>query len=84
MSEFLCELLSNKMRIFSNNCLNFLCSMLQEYLKKNKMTDMVAFVDPGMVGALGCGNAGERSCALATRFMNAKEGQFFLVPFNDV
>lgn len=48
------------------------------------MTNMIAFVDPGMVGAIGCGNAGERSRALANRFMNAKEGQCFLIPFNDV
>lgn len=64
--------------------LNFVCSFLYEHLKKNKMTDMVAFVDPGLVGAIGCGNAAQRSRALAARFMNAKEGQYFLMPFNDV
>lgn len=48
------------------------------------MADMVAFVDPGLVGALGCGNARKRSLALADRFTDAKKGQYFLVPYNDV
>lgn len=62
----------------------FLRSCLYEFLKKHKMTDMVAFMDPAMIGAIGCGNVGERSRALAMRFKNAKEGQYFLLPFNDV
>ena len=48
------------------------------------MTDMVAFVDPGMIGAIGCGTAGERSRELGNRFKNAKKGQHFLLPYNKV
>ncbi|XP_074377131.1 uncharacterized protein LOC141718653 [Apium graveolens] len=57
---------------------------LYKYVKKTKMTNLIAFVDPGMIGAIGCDNSGERSHALANHFMNAKEGQCFLIPFNDL
>lgn len=62
----------------------FLYSLLEQFLKKNKMSDMVAFVDPAKIGANGCGNAGERSRALSSRFKNAKPGQIFLLPYNSV
>lgn len=49
------------------------------------MTDMVAFVDPGMIGAKNCGakNCGSKNCgsdqnklcALSIRFKNAKRIQ---------
>ena len=62
----------------------FICSSINEYVKKNKMTNMIKFVDPTTIGAIGCGNAGQRSRALAARFKNAKKGQYFLMPYNDV
>ncbi|XP_074369111.1 uncharacterized protein LOC141709393 [Apium graveolens] len=49
--------------------------LLYENLKRNKMTHMVAFVDPGTIGAKSCGSAAERSRALAYRFKTAKKGQ---------
>lgn len=58
--------------------------MLEESLKKHKMSDMVSFVDPGLIGALGCGSPAERSRALSLRFNNAKTGQIFLLPYNHV
>lgn len=64
--------------------LNFICSFLSEHVKKHKMTNMISFIDPSMIGAIGCGNAGQRSRALAARFKNAKKGQYFLMPYNDV
>lgn len=57
-------------------------NLLEQYFRRHKMSDMVAFVDPGMIGALGCGTSGERSRALSLRFKNAKPGQFFLLPYN--
>lgn len=64
--------------------LNFICSFLNEYVKKHKMANLVAFVDPGMIGPIGCGNVGQRSRALAMRFKDAKKGQYFVMPYNDV
>ncbi|XP_074341271.1 uncharacterized protein LOC141678782 isoform X2 [Apium graveolens] len=46
------------------------------------MTDMIAFVDPGMIDAVNCGFAAERSRALSFRFKTSKKGQFFLLPYN--
>jgi hypothetical protein len=46
------------------------------------MADMIGFVDPSQIGALGCGNPTERSRCLANRFNNAKKGQLFLLPYN--
>ncbi|VFQ94256.1 unnamed protein product [Cuscuta campestris] len=57
---------------------------LYELVKKNKMLQMISFVDPGMVGTLACGNIGQRSRKLADRFKGACDGQHFLIPFNDV
>lgn len=57
-------------------------NLLDTYLRK--MSDMVAFVDPGMIGAVGCGTSGARSRALSLRFNNAKPGQFFLLPYNSL
>ena len=48
------------------------------------MSDMVAFVDPATIGALGCGTAGQRSQALANRFRNSKPNQLFLLPYHHV
>ena len=45
---------------------------------------MIKFVDPTTIGAIGCGNARQRSRALAARYKNAKKGQYFLMPYNDL
>ncbi|XP_074352965.1 uncharacterized protein LOC141692127 [Apium graveolens] len=34
---------------------------LNEYVKKQKMTNMINFIDPGMIGVIGCDNAGQRN-----------------------
>ncbi|XP_074361905.1 homeobox-leucine zipper protein ROC8-like [Apium graveolens] len=48
------------------------------------MTNMIRFVDPSIIGAIGCGTALQRSRALAAQFKDAKKGQYFLMPYNDV
>ena len=48
------------------------------------MVNLIAFVDPNTIGAIGCGNVAQRSRALALRFKDARKGQFFLMPYNDV
>ena len=48
------------------------------------MSNMVSFVDPSLIGAVGCGTAGDRSRALSIRFKNANRDQFFLLPYNHV
>ena len=62
----------------------FLCSCLFDTVKKHKMVNLIAFVDPNTIGAIGCGNVAQRSRALALRFKDARKGQFFLMPYNDV
>ncbi|VFQ67289.1 unnamed protein product [Cuscuta campestris] len=57
---------------------------LYELVKKNKMLQMISFLDPSMIGTLACGNIGQRSCKLVDRFKGACDGQHFLIPFNDV
>ncbi|VFQ66022.1 unnamed protein product [Cuscuta campestris] len=57
---------------------------LYELVKKNKMLQMISFVDPGMVRTLACGNIGQRSRKLADCFKGACDGQHFLISFNDV
>ncbi|XP_074364047.1 uncharacterized protein LOC141704771 [Apium graveolens] len=57
---------------------------LNEYMKKHKMVNMISFVDPGTIGAIGCGSAVQRSRELCTRFKNSRKGQHFLLPYNDV
>ncbi|KAK1385846.1 hypothetical protein POM88_023581 [Heracleum sosnowskyi] len=46
-------------RLWSVICL--FINVLHEILKKHKMTDMISFVDPVMIGALGCGTPVERN-----------------------
>lgn len=62
--------------------LYFIYSLLQENLKRNKMTDLIAFVDPSIIGATNCGSCADRSRALSFRFRTAKKGQYFLLPFH--
>nr|XP_017221522.1 PREDICTED: uncharacterized protein LOC108198271 [Daucus carota subsp. sativus] len=57
-------------------------NILQENLRKHKMTDMISFVDPAKIGALGCGTPAARSRALALRFKSAKPSQVFLLPYH--
>ncbi|KAL8099890.1 hypothetical protein AgCh_032225 [Apium graveolens] len=57
---------------------------LNEYVKKHKMVNMISFVDPGTIGAIGCGSAVQRSRELCTRFKDSRKGQHFLLPYNDV
>ena len=69
--------------LFSVKC-KFICSFLNDYVKKHKMVNLIAFVDLSMIGAIGCGNVAQRSRALAARFKDAKKGKCFLMPYNDV
>ncbi|XP_040375666.1 uncharacterized protein LOC121053154 [Rosa chinensis] len=66
----------------SGGCIVFFMSYLHDVLKRSKMTEMVAFVDPDHTGALGCGNPTERARSLSNRFQNGKPGQIYLVPYN--
>ncbi|VFQ63942.1 unnamed protein product [Cuscuta campestris] len=56
---------------------------LYEYVKKYRMLETLAFVDPGLIGSLGCGNSGQRSRNLADWFMAATDGQYFIVPSSE-
>lgn len=60
----------------------FLYSLLEMFLKRHKMSSMICFVDPGMVGANGCGTVTERARELSFRFSNGERGAYFLVPYN--
>ncbi|XP_017221133.2 uncharacterized protein LOC108197904 [Daucus carota subsp. sativus] len=66
------EMLGSVICIYMN-CLN-------DYVQKHKMANLIAFVDPSTIGALGCGNVAQRSRALALRFKDARKGQCFLMP----
>jgi hypothetical protein len=55
---------------------------LYEKLTTYKMVDMVAFVDPSHIGAVGCGNGTTRAQHIKDRLVTAKPGQMFMLPFN--
>ncbi|BFG35356.1 hypothetical protein CerSpe_216300 [Prunus speciosa] len=55
---------------------------LHEVLKTSNMLSMIGFVDPAVIGALGCGDVSQRSRVLATRFSSAHPDQIFLIPYN--
>lgn len=55
---------------------------LHDVLKTSNMLSMIGFVDPAVVGALGCGDISQRSRVLATRFSSAQPDQIFLIPYN--
>lgn len=57
-------------------------NLLEMFLKRHKMSSMICFVDPGMVGANGCGTVTERARELSFRFKNGERGSYFLVPYN--
>ncbi|XP_061990041.1 uncharacterized protein LOC133708584 [Rosa rugosa] len=70
------------MKEISNGSLVMYMSYLYQVLKKTKMLEMIAFIDPDHTGALACGNPTERARSLAVRYGNGKPGQVFLVPYN--
>lgn len=55
---------------------------LFDVVKKSKMNDMIGFIDPARIGAIGCGTVDERSRVLADRFKSSAEDQLYLVPYN--
>ncbi|XP_040368009.1 uncharacterized protein LOC112180636 [Rosa chinensis] len=73
--------MANKLEV-SNHVLVFYMSYLHEVLKKCKMVDMVAFVDPDQTGTLGCGNPTERARSLSDCYRQGRLGQIFVVPHN--
>ncbi|XP_062014016.1 uncharacterized protein LOC133730446 [Rosa rugosa] len=73
--------MANKLEV-SNRVLVFYMSYLHEVLKKCKMVDMVAFVDPDHIGTLGCGNPTESAWSLSDRYRQGRLGQIFVVPYN--
>ncbi|KAL6535122.1 hypothetical protein OROMI_026496 [Orobanche minor] len=55
---------------------------LHEMLKKAKMLDMFAFVDPYQIATQGCWDGETRARTLSSRFATAKKGQLFIMPYN--
>ena len=53
---------------------------LYEQMVAYKMVDMVAFVNPSLIGAKGSGTV--RAKHIRDRFVTAKPGQMFMLPFN--
>ncbi|PRQ61029.1 hypothetical protein RchiOBHm_Chr0c11g0499441 [Rosa chinensis] len=70
------------MKEVSGSCISIYISYLHGVLKKSKMVEMVGFVCPTDIGAIGCGNPIERTRAIANRMRNAKRGQIFFLPYN--
>ncbi|KAL6183900.1 hypothetical protein ACLB2K_045310 [Fragaria x ananassa] len=56
----------------------YLYSKLEAY----RMVDMVAFVHPSQIGAVGCGTGTQRTENIAKRLATAKPGQMFMLPYN--
>ncbi|PRQ43768.1 putative Ulp1 protease family catalytic domain-containing protein [Rosa chinensis] len=55
---------------------------LYEQLIAYKMVDMVAFIDPSLIGASGSGNRTVRAQHIRDRLVTAKPGQMFMLPYN--
>ncbi|PRQ18018.1 putative Ulp1 protease family catalytic domain-containing protein [Rosa chinensis] len=70
------------MKEVSGSCVSIYISYLHGVLKKSKMVDMVGFVCPTYIGAIGCGNPIEGSRAIADRMRKGKRGQIFFLPYN--
>ncbi|XP_062018079.1 uncharacterized protein LOC133734441 [Rosa rugosa] len=70
------------MREVTGNCISVYQRYLYEKLTTYKMVDMVAFVDPSHIGAVGCGNGTTRAQHIKDRLVTAKPGQMFMLPFN--
>ncbi|PRQ54700.1 putative Ulp1 protease family catalytic domain, transposase, Tnp1/En/Spm [Rosa chinensis] len=70
------------MRELTGNCIVIYQRYLYDVLSQYKMLDMVAFNDPAMIGAIGCGKGQERSQHIKERLISAKPGQIFMLPYN--
>ncbi|XP_004308627.1 PREDICTED: uncharacterized protein LOC101314138 [Fragaria vesca subsp. vesca] len=66
----------------SNGVILFYMSYLQGVLKKNKMEDMIQFVDCDQVSAIGSGTSTVRSRDLSDIYKKGKPGQIFFIPYN--
>ncbi|KAL6218726.1 hypothetical protein ACLB2K_011935 [Fragaria x ananassa] len=56
----------------------YLYSKLEAY----RMVDIVVFVHPNQIGAVGCGTGTQRTENIAKRLATAKLGQVFMLPYN--
>ncbi|KAL6560115.1 hypothetical protein OROHE_006353 [Orobanche hederae] len=70
------------MGLVSGGILIMYMCYLHEVLKKAKMLDMVAFVDPCQISTQGCWDGETRARTLSSRFATAKKGQLFIMPYN--
>ncbi|XP_021826371.1 uncharacterized protein LOC110767200 isoform X2 [Prunus avium] len=70
-----------EMSEISGTCIVIYMRYLHEVLKMSNMLSMIGFVDPAVIGALGCGDVSQRSRVLATRFSSAHPDQIFLLPY---
>lgn len=70
------------MREVTGNCIVLYQRYLYNVLIQCKMVDMVAFVDPALIGGKGCGNGTVRSQNIKQRLIIAKPGQLFMLPYN--
>ncbi|KAM5569248.1 hypothetical protein ABKV19_016650 [Rosa sericea] len=70
------------MRELTGTCIVVYQRYLYDQLKAYKMLDMVAFVDPSLIGAVGYGNGTVRAQHMKDRLITAKPGQMFMLPYN--
>ncbi|PRQ36411.1 putative Ulp1 protease family catalytic domain-containing protein [Rosa chinensis] len=70
------------MRELSGTCIAVYQRYLYEQLIAYKMVDMVAFIDPSLIGASGSGNRTVRAQHIRDRLVTAKPGQMFMLPYN--
>ncbi|KAK9942844.1 hypothetical protein M0R45_008491 [Rubus argutus] len=70
------------MREITANCIVVYLRYLYDVLTRYKMRDMIAFVDPALIGGKGCGNGIVRSQNIKERLITAKPGQLFMLPYN--
>ncbi|KAM5584191.1 hypothetical protein ABKV19_003845 [Rosa sericea] len=70
------------MRELTGTCIVVYQRYLYDQLKAYKMLDMVAFVDPSLIGAVGCGNGTVKAQHMKDRLVTAKPGQMFMLPYN--
>ncbi|KAM5549788.1 hypothetical protein ABKV19_000950 [Rosa sericea] len=70
------------MREVTGTCIAVYQRYLYDQLKAYKMLDMVAFVDPSLIGAVGCGNGTVKAQHIKDRLVTAKPGQMFMLPYN--
>ncbi|XP_024179791.2 uncharacterized protein LOC112185725 [Rosa chinensis] len=70
------------MREVTGNCIVVYQRYLLDLLTRYKMLDMVAFVDPSMIGAIRYGDGHAQSQHIKDRLLTAKPNQIFLLPYN--